>query len=579
MSEWNQYEDLAGSPDDVIVGTGRGLVNLSEVKRSILGMGLYFNVKAYEAKGDGTNDDTVSIQNAVNAAASANGGVVHFPVGTYRITAPILIPSTTSLNIIIQGVGPGTVILPDLPAGQYAFGHDAGADVGGFILRDMDFRPYQTNYDVGAVKITRSLRGISFYNLRCFNLRYSYRLDGQIYAIASFFACKAYLPLTFAGSYGFYLNGNTIHCYGCESVGFEIPVYWGDGTVGSWDGGSIAGSPGFLPRYAVYINNAKHVKLSNFWIEQLDANKEAVKMLNGSVTMENCNVADGSIIVDAGTFAIANSKFNTAAGGIKHGPGAKIIEGDNVVRFDGDHPIYQSFGAYAQGKVIQKPSFDDLFRSTPKGLIENSMFMKSRPLPVSAANGNSSLAEYTTEYFSGDRAMKVTTTAAFGGVRFTITGVVPNRRYTAVARVKILSGATKVYGGNFPATNTVASSEYPAKEHTGAEWGIVSVTLYSTTSTIDGRFITDVAGEFIIDSINLMDGTQVRSPEVSFVGTNQVFLQGRRIEYAAAAPTVGTWTAGDIVFNTAPAAGGKIGWVCTVGGTPGTWKPWGAIDA
>ena len=40
----------------------------------------------------------------------------------------------------------------------------------------------------------------------------------------------------------------------------------------------------------------------------------------------------------------------------------------------------------------------------------------------------------------------------------------------------------------------------------------------------------------------------------------------------AAAPVAGTWAVGDIVWNTAPAAGGAPGWVCTTAGTPGTWK-------
>lgn len=46
-----------------------------------------------------------------------------------------------------------------------------------------------------------------------------------------------------------------------------------------------------------------------------------------------------------------------------------------------------------------------------------------------------------------------------------------------------------------------------------------------------------------------------------------------------AAPASGTWKVGDIIFNDAPAGSGKIGWVCTTAGTPGTWKTWGAIDA
>jgi hypothetical protein len=46
-----------------------------------------------------------------------------------------------------------------------------------------------------------------------------------------------------------------------------------------------------------------------------------------------------------------------------------------------------------------------------------------------------------------------------------------------------------------------------------------------------------------------------------------------------AAPTTGAWNVGDIVYNSAPTAGGTIGWVCTTAGTPGTWKTFGAISA
>lgn len=52
----------------------------------------------------------------------------------------------------------------------------------------------------------------------------------------------------------------------------------------------------------------------------------------------------------------------------------------------------------------------------------------------------------------------------------------------------------------------------------------------------------------------------------------------RRVQHAAAAPVSGTWSIGDIVWNTAPAVLGGAGsqyvihgWTCTVAGTPGTW--------
>jgi hypothetical protein len=48
---------------------------------------------------------------------------------------------------------------------------------------------------------------------------------------------------------------------------------------------------------------------------------------------------------------------------------------------------------------------------------------------------------------------------------------------------------------------------------------------------------------------------------------------------ASAAPTTGTYRVRDRVWNNNPLAGGTVGWVCTVSGTPGTWKPFGQIDS
>jgi parallel beta-helix repeat protein len=55
--------------------------------------------------------------------------------------------------------------------------------------------------------------------------------------------------------------------------------------------------------------------------------------------------------------------------------------------------------------------------------------------------------------------------------------------------------------------------------------------------------------------------------------------QRAREEFASAAPTSGTYAVGDRVWNTAPAASGSMGWVCTTAGSPGTWKTFGAISA
>lgn len=56
------------------------------------------------------------------------------------------------------------------------------------------------------------------------------------------------------------------------------------------------------------------------------------------------------------------------------------------------------------------------------------------------------------------------------------------------------------------------------------------------------------------------------------IGTGAV-----RVSSGTNAPSSGTWLRGDIIFNSSPSATGYIGWVCTAGGTPGTWKGFGII--
>lgn len=84
---------------------------------------------------------------------------------------------------------------------------------------------------------------------------------------------------------------------------------------------------------------------------------------------------------------------------------------------------------------------------------------------------------------------------------------------------------------------------------------------------------------FSIDSPAATYGNAFRPRHLFLAdGTGDRFA-GARLCYGTAAPTTGAWTVGDIVFNKAPAAGGKIGWSCVAAGTPGSWKPFGAIDA
>ena len=105
-----------------------------------------------------------------------------------------------------------------------------------------------------------------------------------------------------------------------------------------------------------------------------------------------------------------------------------------------------------------------------------------------------------------------------------------------------------------------------------------------TESTFDQVYVGGAVGSeavTLVDSTVLLGNIQTSSiPKITTSGATQSYKQlQQKYSYGTAAPTTGTWTRGDILWDTAPSAGGTIGWVCTTSGTPGTWKTFGAIAA
>lgn len=95
----------------------------------------------------------------------------------------------------------------------------------------------------------------------------------------------------------------------------------------------------------------------------------------------------------------------------------------------------------------------------------------------------------------------------------------------------------------------------------GTPKSIISVTSSAPTYIVSGN-ISDAA-------------IPLRSGSMTFGGYNTVpvaQMGGARHFFGTAAPSAGAFAQGDIVWNTAPTAGGTLCWVCTASGSPGTWK-------
>jgi hypothetical protein len=69
----------------------------------------------------------------------------------------------------------------------------------------------------------------------------------------------------------------------------------------------------------------------------------------------------------------------------------------------------------------------------------------------------------------------------------------------------------------------------------------------------------------------------VKNPRESFEVSGNIRWSNKLFAIGNSAPTEGSFTQGDIVWNSIPKEGAYIGWVCISTGSPGQWKPFGVI--
>lgn len=96
-----------------------------------------------------------------------------------------------------------------------------------------------------------------------------------------------------------------------------------------------------------------------------------------------------------------------------------------------------------------------------------------------------------------------------------------------------------------------------------------SATQSMVLDTVTGGSVA-VENNRCVKAITLATPTDYADGKLVFSNNteNGVFQPSKQ----SAAPTTGTWRVTDIVWNSAPASGQPAGWICTVAGTPGTWK-------
>ena len=88
--------------------------------------------------------------------------------------------------------------------------------------------------------------------------------------------------------------------------------------------------------------------------------------------------------------------------------------------------------------------------------------------------------------------------------------------------------------------------------------------------------ITFNSSEVVLNG-KLAIGIRTRDSRVDLHIAGPIKYQDHIHQYLNGVPDSGTYTRGDIVWNTEPDVGRCVGWVCVRAGSPGTWMPFGEI--
>jgi hypothetical protein len=541
----------------------------------------FFNVKWFGATGNGTTDDTLAIQNTILALGwqrhtnpnqtgyQNGGGTIYFPAGIYLVTDTLLFSGSTrftgdeglsayikfrptSSKTLFQG---NTSRYSRTPANFWdfvtfehlMFGGDLFST--GFANRGLDLQ------NVSRFRITRCY-------FEQFNVAlYKSGPQGYYHVIDQ---CEFYNNMTHLYDAG---GDNPLVVLGGVFWNFELDF-------------SGAGVP--YPDYLIYTNG--YISFHGTALEP----RSAVNNRDTFACVYCVNAATVSIFggYTESTVPLVSIDMDTAQNGqvfidMVYPYGFPLIKLRNFLSSAPDAPL--PFRTRNRPGIVigQNPVNTNL-------IVNPNMQKGSYFYNLGVAAGYSTVFDTTTKFLNTTGVCKTTFTAP-AAVTFPdlISQTIP------VAKVGSYDKSVVTFGALIRRTNSSGNEEnttlrfqvqqivdgviaffYPinAIVDYGNGWKlyVVSLKLFANISPIvAGNISAIVKGNVTTGTTGTIEVAGMFAYEN---GWEMFPFPQPEIYAGTAAPLTGTWAQGDIFSNSAPAAGGTPGWVCTTAGTPGTWK-------
>ena len=579
--------------------TGAVQTNVEEALARIV------SVKDFGAVGDGVADDTQAIQDAIDSGELS----IYIPAGTYKITSPLNVPTQQgSTAIHIHGAGKQQSILQ--ASGTFKTIINIGDDV------DQTIRGRYENFCVSGTGATVQ-HGI-----------YGARVEEH-----TFFGiwAKGFTVAAISTGYGYVNNFIDCECSYNTGNGLELNVDLGlgGGNNACWvsgcllfsnDGWGLKATSGygiwvegctieFNKAGGIYFRGISGFRISSYFEANAtvgyrptdpDYQIKSDIVLNGSgndLSLSNafpCNggVIEGCNLMD-GTAGRTSFVYNGGANNI-------VIVGCHSTDLN-TTPLYaETYDTQYKGNTISVEncgSFSNLISILRPSSGQNNTSSTYITVDGPSATAGFQRLTYSDQNFaeqdfnvwsliSGGSATtfqrNTNAALAFGNkpvweIASAAAGSSDNYGFTVPASSFAEYIGKLVWFGIWVYTDNVDAYAIPycnqqsfnANPTSAGSWQFLAVTFPWPSS---GDIVCGV-----YKSGSSTGTVSIASPILAPVGLNVQQALGT-IEsidkdwYGSAAPTTGSWNRGDVVWYSAPSAGGPPGWMCTASGTPGTWR-------
>lgn len=530
------------------------------------------------AKGDGVTDDTAALQSALNYVSSSGGKAI-FPPGVYKKSEILYI---TGSSVVIEFM-PGANIIETVKGKNGFHVNDNLTNIrfdGLSLYGVADSTASSASY---AISLGTGSQNISLSNCRfdgyTGGILTVYENKNIIVSGCSFYN-MIYIPDLTAGGYGIVYQAakftKTVNCYFDSSV-YRHSIYMGrnpgidaDGHDHVIDGCTFLGDSqntyitGFEYRLKIMGNSNVSVIGNNF-----SGGVGHILITSTQTVNPDCK----NIVLSGNTFADIKKGNSTHAYGISaDGPGTYLensVISNNVFRnFDCAAHIGLNLAknviiignsimsAIAGHGIVGQNKIEDVLI---QGNVIRGLTSASRGIYL---NNNSTISDPTTY------SLNVTIRGNdLGSMQF---GIYFTTTLTAIIENNLIELTTQqsIYFANIKFTGIIRNNAL-RNGNSAIHFNSLCVDpIWVYGNVLEGQTVNQIENDgnaYLCEPIN--------NGRTTGTGTN------KRTWVLSAAPTSGTWKAGDEAGVLNKVAGGYGEYACITGGTPGTWKGVGLIQA